>query len=145
MKNRFITVLVVVGAVHLLAGGGLLAYHLVTQPDSPPGPATAGPPAERTDFAIRQPGAPAAGAQASRPPSSPAAAAPSTTAKTGTTPSGATAALPASHTVAPGEGYIVIARKYGITVEQLLSANGHQVDRTLRVGESLRLPSRPSP
>lgn len=49
-------------------------------------------------------------------------------------------ARPASHTVVMGESLGSIATKYGVTRQQLASANSLQLDRPVRIGQTLRLP-----
>jgi murein DD-endopeptidase MepM/ murein hydrolase activator NlpD len=50
------------------------------------------------------------------------------------------AARPASHQVASGETMVGIARRYGVTRDQLARANNLQPTQSLRIGQTLRLP-----
>ncbi|MCA0319083.1 MAG: LysM peptidoglycan-binding domain-containing M23 family metallopeptidase [Proteobacteria bacterium] len=50
------------------------------------------------------------------------------------------AARPTSHQVASGETMIGIARRYGLTRDQLARANNLQPTQSLRIGQTLRLP-----
>jgi murein DD-endopeptidase MepM/ murein hydrolase activator NlpD/phage tail protein X len=50
------------------------------------------------------------------------------------------AARPTSHQVASGETMVGIARRYGVTRDQLARANSLQPTQSLRIGQSLRLP-----
>ncbi|QCI68742.1 peptidoglycan DD-metalloendopeptidase family protein [Phreatobacter stygius] len=54
------------------------------------------------------------------------------------------AARPASHTVVMGESLTSIATKYGVTRQQLASANSVPLDRPVRIGQTLRLPGAPA-
>ena len=47
---------------------------------------------------------------------------------------------PSAHTVAMGESLGSIATRYGVTRQQLASANNIPLDRPVRIGQSLRLP-----
>ena len=47
---------------------------------------------------------------------------------------------PSAHTVAMGESLGSIAQRYGVTRQQLASANNMPLDRPVRIGQSLRLP-----
>jgi len=136
MTSRFLTVLAVVGTAHLAAGAGLLLHHRVTRPAPPeaanaaPQPAPAPAPGGPLTTAAARPGTPT-GTPSTRP-------APTTqpAAQSTTTPAASTA----SHKVASGESYIRIARRYNVTLDELLAANGHTASRTLQVGETLILP-----
>jgi len=44
------------------------------------------------------------------------------------------------HTVKPGESYWVIAKKYQITIEELLDYNRLSTTHVLKVGETLKIP-----
>jgi soluble lytic murein transglycosylase-like protein len=46
------------------------------------------------------------------------------------------------HTVQPGEGFIVIARRYGVRATRLASANGLTLTSVLAPGQHLRVPGR---
>lgn len=48
------------------------------------------------------------------------------------------------HKIAPGDTPTHIARRYGITLEQLREANPNMDDRRLRIGQTLRIPA-PAP
>ncbi len=48
------------------------------------------------------------------------------------------------HKIAPGDTPARIARKYGITLDQLREANPNMDDRRLRIGQTLRIPA-PAP
>ncbi len=50
------------------------------------------------------------------------------------------AARPASHQVASGETMVGIARRYGVTRDQLARANNLQPTQSLQIGQTLRLP-----
>ena len=50
------------------------------------------------------------------------------------------AAGPRTHVVKSGEFPAAIARRYGVTVPQLLAANPGVNPRQLRVGQTLKLP-----
>jgi murein DD-endopeptidase MepM/ murein hydrolase activator NlpD/phage tail protein X len=54
------------------------------------------------------------------------------------------AARPASHQVASGETMVGIARRYGVTRDQLARANNLQPTQSLQIGQTLRLPG-PAP
>jgi murein DD-endopeptidase MepM/ murein hydrolase activator NlpD len=51
-----------------------------------------------------------------------------------------TAARPASHAVTAGETLAGVARRYGVTRQQLAAANGIEQSQSLRTGQVLRLP-----
>jgi murein DD-endopeptidase MepM/ murein hydrolase activator NlpD len=57
------------------------------------------------------------------------------------TPARPQAARPASHTVATGETLSSLSRKYGVTRQQLATANSLQADQALRIGQTLRVPA----
>lgn len=44
------------------------------------------------------------------------------------------------HVVKSGENFSVIARQYGLTVNQLLVANGYHPDQILQAGAKLKIP-----
>ena len=46
------------------------------------------------------------------------------------------------HTVQPGEGFITIARRYGITAVRLARANGLSLASVISPGQQLRVPGR---
>lgn len=61
-----------------------------------------------------------------------------------TTPEPAPEPAPAAvaeHTIAPGDTPAKIARKYGISLEQLRAANPTMDDRRLRIGQKLQIPA----
>lgn len=61
-----------------------------------------------------------------------------------TTPEPAPEPTPAAvteHTIAPGDTPAKIARKYGISLEQLREANPTMDDRRLRIGQKLQIPA----
>jgi len=66
----------------------------------------------------------------------PAAAQPSAPAR----PTATAGARPASHTVTSGETLAGVARRYGVSSQQLASANQMQATQSLRTGQVLRLP-----
>jgi soluble lytic murein transglycosylase-like protein len=49
---------------------------------------------------------------------------------------------PVVHTVRPGEGFIVIARRYGVRPERLAQANGLRLTSVLAPGRRLKVPGR---
>lgn len=83
---------------------------------------------------VRQPAAPAAPARAGWQ----AGAQPAAAAQTAR-PAQQTA-RPASHQVTSGETMVGIARRYGVTRDQLARANNLQPTQSLRIGQTLRLP-----
>lgn len=50
-------------------------------------------------------------------------------------------ARPAAHTVTSGETLAGVARRYGLTRQQVATANGIETGASLRIGQSLRLPA----
>lgn len=50
-----------------------------------------------------------------------------------------------THKVAPGEGFWIVARKYGISIEQLIDYNGLSTNHVLQVGDVLKIPPRKAP
>ena len=122
MKSRFATCMVAVAALHLIVAVALLFIHLRRQ--RPAAAEGVGDPSATQPFAV----VPGADGGADGEPSGPAAA-----------PAGSE---PRYHVVAKGEGYWVIARKYGVTMAALLAANGATEDRVLRPGDRLKIPAR---
>lgn len=89
-------------------------------------PAAGGPTVIRDPFAGSQP---AATARAATPPTPPTPAAPA-----------ASGAAPREHVVAAGETAWAVARRYGVTVQDLASWNGLPADMSLRPGQRLIVP-----
>jgi soluble lytic murein transglycosylase-like protein len=59
-----------------------------------------------------------------------------------TTPAKTTARVALVHTVQPGEGFIVIARRYKVRATRLAGANGLTLSSVLTPGQRLRIPGR---
>lgn len=62
------------------------------------------------------------------------------TAATGTGRTATTPARPRTHTVAPGETFFGIARRYGVTSDALRAANPDARWESVRIGDELRIP-----
>jgi LysM repeat protein len=100
---------------------------IVVEPGAAPAPVVASDDAPRPDATAER------GAESPRP--TPPAARPQAPVR---------AAAPTTHTVAAGETFLAVARRYGLTYSQLLSANpGLDPDR-IRPGQTLRLPAAPT-
>ena len=48
-----------------------------------------------------------------------------------------------SHTVKPGESFWVIAKKYNVSIEELMDTNGLKPGKVLKSGETLQIFKRP--
>lgn len=112
MRVPFKSFILVVTAIHLAVGLALFAWHRLARPA----------PADETGYEVVGPGD-----SADNSPTAPA-----------NNPSPAAAK---THVVASGESYWQIARKYGVSLDDLLAANNHSSDRILRAGEKLLLPA----
>ena len=138
MQNRrFLSVLLAVGAVHVAAGAALLVGNLLSHPTPSSGAAAASP----TGAPAPAPATATAAAATSRTQAAP----PSLVARTATPPPATGSAAPAAtgpvkHPVAKGETYTAIARKYGVDLDDLMAANGHDRKHLLKPGEVLVVP-----
>ncbi len=119
MTMRFLKCVVVVTLVHLFAALLVFgAYHFTRAGnDSKEGVV----PSETQDYTLMQTGATSEQLTPPTPPPEP---------------------DPVVHKVTRGESYWTIARRYGVTTDNLMAANGHSRDHVLKIGERLIIPAK---